>query len=90
MPMSRRLVPAIALLSSLACDPFGDGTNDYDCESTWSREGEVLSRKDYEYLKVPSEQEATRRCKEDMLKDIPKGGKLAECKCVGRKAERVK
>jgi hypothetical protein len=89
---SQPWLPAVGLLLALpclACDALGDGTNDYDCEATWSREGEVLSKENYEYLKMPNEFEATRRCKQEMLENVPRGGKLAECKCVGRKSQHV-
>ena len=85
MPRSLALaLVALFALPAVACD---DGTNDFDCETTWlSRKDEVLEKGKLEYLALPGEQAAMTRCKADMLKNVPKGGKRAECKCVGRKA----
>ena len=92
--MTRRpgasLVLAFLAAGSLAvavgCD--FDETNDYDCEAVWfDRKGEEVERSTKAYLKVESEQIAAERCKKEMLDEIPKGAKRAECHCLGRKAQ---
>lgn len=73
------------LSGAMGCD--SSKVNDFDCESIWyDRKGEVIEQETREYLQVDGEQIAANRCKEDMLDAVPKGGKRAECQCVGRKA----
>jgi hypothetical protein len=75
---------SVTLAPALACD---ESTNDFDCETTWmSRKDEVLEKGKKEYLAVANEHVATSQCRKDMLEAVPKGGKRAECKCIGRKA----
>ena len=75
------------VVSLTACE--GDTVNDFDCEATWmSRKNEVLEITTREYLQVANEHIAVNRCKKDMLEAVPRGGKRAECKCVGRQAVR--
>jgi hypothetical protein len=71
---------ALTLLALPACD---EKRYDFECKGTWGRGDKQLSEKTYRYEQLTNENEATRRCSEDMMKDRPKGGKAAKCECQG-------
>ena len=61
-----------------------DRSWDFECTATWGRGDLQISKKVYTYEKLPSETDATARCKQDMLESKPRGAKSATCKCVGK------
>ncbi len=74
------LLLAGALLATPACD---QRRYDFECTGTWGRGDKQLSEKKYRYEQLETEQEAVRRCSEDMMKDRPPRGKAARCECKG-------
>jgi hypothetical protein len=78
----RALVLAGALVGALGCPP--QDRWDFDCKGTWGRGDKQMSEKTYRYPQLSSEQEAVRRCSEDMMKDRPAGAKSAKCECQGQ------
>lgn len=82
--MRRALCLSLLAVSLVACD----STNDFDCEAVWTdRKEEVIEKTQKVYMGMPGEIAAINRCKQDMLEAVPKGGKRAECQCIGRKAK---
>jgi len=78
--MSRCLLILVVLVLPLSgCDR----KHDYTCTGTWGRGDKELSKKTYQYPQLDNENQATRMCSEDMMKDRPPRGKAAKCECKG-------
>jgi hypothetical protein len=67
-----------ALLGVAACDR----AHDFACTATWGDGQKQLSQKVYRYPELTDENQATARCRDDMMKDRPGGATAAKCECT--------
>lgn len=60
-----------------------DDSWDFECTAIWGVDNIELSKKIYKYPALRSEQDATARCKKEMMENKPRDANSATCKCVG-------
>ena len=65
---------------ALACDR----TWDFDCTAIWAEGPRQISKTVYTYEALATEQDATARCKKEMLENKPRDADAATCRCVGK------